>query len=299
MLWKSWGLYVVSYLTSDGTPPANGRLEALQRTLEDMSMRSATVCAGYNALSEGRPQTEKVWLTHTAAIRRHAASDKADMPCLVLEDDCEFLTDADTLNARVARMLEKRPDYDMINLGALPLGLTILIGSGLAICQSPILTQSVVYSPDFCQRFVANNQLLAAPEYGEGLHALPFSKRLIASPPLTTQSVWPRTAVPFKRLSPSFRALHLHIYTFSAYAAPPLAAAAVAGVVAGGVVMHRGNPAVGRAVVALSLVVFCVVLVLVLAPNLGMAHGVAADPRNRTVMQAVADDDGFLDDFCP
>lgn len=296
--WSDWSIYVVSYLTSDGTPPANGRLERLTETLNEMGM-AATVCAGPNALSEGRPQSEKVWLTHTAAIRRHVNGENAGNNCLVLEDDCEFLTDKQELNKRIVRMLKRKPAFDLINLGAFPLGLTVPIGGGLAVCQSPLLTHSVVYSPAFCARFAADGDLLAAPDYGEGFHKMPYAKRLIADPPLTTQSVWPRSTVTLMNTAPSFRELHCGSYKFLVYGVPALTLASMLGVAGGAYLNARGARVAGRTTIALSLLVFLIMFAVILVPNLGLNYGVAANPANHAVMELVAADDGFLADYCP
>ena len=207
-VWKQWGVYVVSYRNFNYRGNRSStRLDTLLPTLRAYGM-SPRICSGDNASMEGQGTTGKVWLTHTAALVQHAAGPNADQPCLVLEDDVEFLVDAPALDKAVRAMLARRPDFKQINLGAFSMGITTYIGGGLALSQFPILAQSILYSSDFC-RLVANKYLtVARPDLAEGCEALALQDRLVAYPPLTTQFEWPRGQDNLKIGFASFRDAH-------------------------------------------------------------------------------------------
>lgn len=111
-IWADWGVYIVSYLGANERRDSASRLSSLLPMLEGMGM-TPHVCAGKNALMAGRGTVGKVWLTHTAAVYQHVRSARSAGPCLVLEDDVEFLVDAAHCDAQLRRMLSRRPDYKL------------------------------------------------------------------------------------------------------------------------------------------------------------------------------------------
>ena len=299
-VWKDWSVYIVSYKSKD--PERQPRdLSPLLTLLEDKFELTPTVCAGYNDLAGKRNMgiTQKVWLTHTAALRRHARSPNAGNPCLILEDDVEFLVDAPSLDTALRGMLARRPDYKVMALGALPLGVTFHIGGGLAVSQSPVLTQSVLYSPDFVKKFVGGGNVVAAPHTGEGWHSLPFKDRLISSTLLTTQNVWPRTAKGVQNLYPSFATLHRHLFGFVVYGIPILISLFVALAIVFAVLVAT-QPTSRK--VYIGLLVFCCVTTIVFGAVV-VGQTVAVNPHHSPQwwkdLHEVAEDEAMLNDFCP
>jgi len=222
-VWADWGVYIVSYLGANERRDSASRLSRLLPVLVAMGM-IPSVCAGENALMAGRGTVGKVWLTHTAAVHQHTRSPRAAHPCLVLEDDVEFLVDAAQLDAQLRRMLAFRPDYKAINLGALHIGATVPIGGNLAMSQNCVLAHSIVYSPEFCRQIVARGELVARPHLGECLEGLALRDRLAAFPSLTTQSEWPVAVPQLVRLAfGSFKQLHRVVNGITMFALPATA----------------------------------------------------------------------------
>lgn len=275
-------------------------LSPLLTTLEkEFGFNVSLVCAGYNDLAVQKDMgiTQKVWLTHTAALRRHAAGPDKDKPCLIVEDDVEFLTGPEELEKELKQMLEKRPDFKIVVLGALPLGITVPIGGGLAMCQAPVLTQSVLYHPDFVRQFVESGDVIAAPLTGEGWSLLPFRDRLISSKVLTTQSAWPRTASVVKNLYPSFTTLHRQVFGFMVYGVPILFSVFLTGILCCAALYGLTG-----STVALVCLIVCIVGLLVVT-GIVVGSSVATNPRHSlqwwSDLKAVASNSEMLQDFCP
>lgn len=185
-------MYLVSYDTIKATRrPSKERIAALHRHLAPYGFHLVT-CAGLNTTLDRI--TSRIWATHMAALVRHARSRDRDRPCIVIEDDVRFLYDPADLNNRLVRMIRARPDYRVIIIGALATGWTVPLGRGLALSRTPLLAHATLYSPEFCQT-IAANVVFSPPYFGEVWSALDFNQRLIADPPLATQSCWP-TCVP-------------------------------------------------------------------------------------------------------
>lgn len=276
------------------------RLKKLSKHLKSMSM-DAIICAGHNKLASKRTVDEKIWLTHTAAIRRHAASAKSHQPCLILEDDVEFVVDADTLDKKIRTMFAHRPDYSAIVLGAIPVGFTVLIGGGLAVSQSPILAHSVIYSPQFSQWFLRENKLLAHPDYGESWDSLPFHDRLISSDLLSTQNVWPREAQFMQIKDKKFKQFHLDMSQLSMYGAPITVALAIATIVCGVILLsyHIYPERVCKSIIYAGCGVGVAVLLIVASMPIFTHTKPLANLARREELRQIIQDEKFIEDFAP
>ena len=319
-VWSDWGVYIVSYLGANDQRDSASRLSRLVPVLAAMGMTSS-VCAGKNTLMAGHGYISKVWLTHTAAVHQHARSARASNPCLVLEDDVEFLVDAAQLDAQLRRMFAFRPDYKTINLGALHAGASVPIGGSLAVSHNCLLAHSIVYSAEFCQQIVARGELVARPHLGECLKGLDLRDRLAAFPSLTTQSEWPASVPQLIRIAfGSFKQVHRVVNIITMFALP--VTATVFGVAGLALLLSASckhdaptstststsaltaaltaAPQRLRRMLGFAAVVFAALLVVFAAVlNAGVANMADMDAMTNQAMTDAFHHRDFLQDFCP
>ena len=305
-IWSGWSVYVVSYLGDNDRRDASGRLACLVPKLVAMGM-TPNVCAGQNRLMAGHPTNSKIWLTHTAALHQHVLSANSRQPCLILEDDVEFVVDTKTMDAQLRRMVAFRPDFKLINLGALHAGLAVPIGGNLVVSQCSLLAHSILYSAKFAKQCVGQSKLIVPPDLGECVHALSFAERLAAFPCLTTQSEWPVcTPSGLRSTFDTFSAVHRITNATLMFAVPALVLVLVCAAVCSFVNAHAtvdtGNAGFRHSFRNKGIAFVVVACALITGCFIALPLGVVSNGVSRSsfdAMEHVLLHSGFLNDFCP
>jgi hypothetical protein len=297
--WAAWPVYVVSFIPADGGPPPHASPRLVEHLRRYDMLEQTVVCAGPNRSMptvryldlEANGATLKIFGAHMAAVRHHALHGVPGTPCVVIETDVEFLYEPTELARRIAEIMARvGDDYDCINLGAVPAGLTLPIGSGLALCQAPVGAHFLLYHWAQCHRFGVGGALLLPPAHGEACRSIAPSRRYVASPPLATQADWPGCSPVWMKRRMRFGALHTGVHALLAWVinAVVLGLAATA---VGLACARRPRAAVGVGVASVGLVG--------LVALVGASSGSPSHVRFRPVFRRVTSQPGFMDDFCP